>query len=247
MVVGTALGIAMNLAAFVSAQSETASDWVQWRGADRAGVSRETDLLTEWPASGPSRVWTTANLGNGYGTVSFGADRMFVQGLRGNDSVVSSLNIRDGRVVWSTTIGMGGYNDQGSGPRSTPTVDGDRIYVLTETGNLACLRTRDGTVVWHRNILEEFGSRRFFGVVGGRNIPWLLSESPLVDGENVIVTPGGRRAGMVALDKMSGDTIWTSEELSDRPGYSSVIAADVDGIRTLMTLTDLPPWLYQLL
>ena len=227
----------MNLAAFVNAQPETASDWVQWRGADRAGVSREAGLLTHWPDSGLSRVWTTANLGSGYGAVSVDGDHIFVQGLRGDDSVVSSLNIRDGRVVWSTAIGMGGYNDQGSGPRSTPTVDGDRLYVLTETGDLACLRTQDGTVAWQRNILEEFGSRRFFGVLGGQNIQWLLSESPLVDGEKVIVTPGGRGAGMVALDKMSGDTIWTSEELSDRPGYSSVIAADVDGIHTLMTLT----------
>ena len=237
MVVLTALGVAVNLAAFVGAQSETPSDWVQWRGADRAGVSKDTGLLTAWPDSGPPVVWTTANLGSGYGSVSVGAGRIFVQGLRGNDSVVSSLNILDGRVVWSTTIGMGAYNDQGSGPRSTPTVDGDRLYVLTEAGDLACLQTRDGRVVWQRNILEEFGSRRFLGVLGGRNIQWLLSESPLVDGEKVIVTPGGRRAGMVALDKMSGETVWTSEELSDRAGYSSVIAADVDGIRTLMTLT----------
>ena len=236
-VVVAALGVAANLAVVVGAQSETESDWVQWRGADRAGVSEETGLLPQWPDSGPPVVWTTEDLGSGYGAVSVGPAHLFVQGLRGEESVVSSLSIRDGREVWSTTIGVGGHNGQGSGPRSTPTVDGDRLYVLTETGDLACLRTRDGTVVWQRNILEEFGSRRFFGVLGGRNIQWLISESPLVDGEHVIVTPGGRGAGMVALDKMSGETIWMSEELSDRPGYSSVIAADVDGVRTLMTLT----------
>jgi len=130
--------------------------------------------------------------------------------------------------VWFKVIGAGLNNDRGAGPRGTPAVDGDRLYVLTENGDLACLRTQDGSRVWQRNILGEFN---------GRNIQWLISESPLVDGDKVIVTPGGRSAGMVALDKMSGRTIWTSKELSDEPGYSSVIAADVQGIRTLMTLT----------
>jgi outer membrane protein assembly factor BamB len=107
-------------------------------------------------------------------------------------------------------------------------VDGDRVYVLTENGDLALLRAQDGTAVWQQNILKEFGAR---------NIPWLLSESPLVDGDRLIVTPGGRNAGMVALDKMSGKTIWTAKELSDEAGYASPVVADVQGVRTVMTLT----------
>jgi outer membrane protein assembly factor BamB len=107
-------------------------------------------------------------------------------------------------------------------------VDGDSLYVLTENGDLACLKIQDGTRVWQRNILADFG---------GRNIQWLISESPLIDGNKVIVTPGGRGAGVVALDKTSGKTIWTSKELSDEAGYASVIVADVQGVRTLMTLT----------
>ena len=115
-------------------------------------------------------------------------------------------------------------NDRGSGPRGTPTVDGDRVYVLTENGDLACLRIQDGTEVWQRNILRDFN---------GRQIHWLISESPLVDGNKVIVTPGGPRAGIVALDKMSGKTVWTSEQLSDEAGYASPIAADVQGVRVV--------------
>src|SRR5207249_8620545 len=111
------------------------------------------------------------------------------------------------------------------GPRGTPTVDDDRLYVLTENGDLACLKAADGAVVWQRNILKDFG---------GRNIQWLISESPLVDGGNVIVTPGGRGAGVVALNKMSGATIWTSKELSDPAGYASPVIADVQGVRTVM-------------
>jgi outer membrane protein assembly factor BamB len=107
-------------------------------------------------------------------------------------------------------------------------VDGDRIYVLTESGDLACLKSQDGTSVWQRNILKDFG---------GRNIPWLISESPLVDGNNLIVTPGGPNAGVVALDKMTGKTVWTSKDLSDAAGYASCVVADVQGVRTVMTLT----------
>ena len=115
----------------------------------------------------------------------------------------------------------------GAGPRGTPTVDGDRLYVLTENGDLACLKT-DGTAVWQRNILKDFG---------GPQLQWLISESPLVDGPHVIVSPGGPGAGIVKLDKMTGKTVWTSKDLSDSAGYSSVIAADVQGVRTYMTFT----------
>ena len=108
-------------------------------------------------------------------------------------------------------------------------MDADRLYVLTENGDLACLKVQDGSVVWQRNTLRDFG---------GRNIRWLISESPLVDGNRLIVTPGGQGAGMVALDKMTGRTLWSSRDLSDAAGYASVVAADVGGVRTLMTLTD---------
>ena len=114
------------------------------------------------------------------------------------------------------------------GHEGTPTLDGDYMYVLTENGDLACLKAQDGTAVWQRNILRDFN---------GRNIGWLISESPLVDGGHVIVSPGGRGAGIVALDKMTGQTVWASKDLSDEAGYCSPIVADVQGVRTIMTLT----------
>ncbi len=102
------------------------------------------------------------------------------------------------------------------------------MYVLTESGDLACLRARDGSAVWRKNILKEFG---------GSNPGWLISESPLVDGNRLIVSPGGRDAGIVALDKMSGQTVWKTAGLSDEAAYSSCIAADVSGVRTIMNFT----------
>jgi outer membrane protein assembly factor BamB len=205
-----------------------AGDWPQWRGPSRSGLSAETGLLRQWPAGGPRRLWSTANLGNGFGSIAVRGDRIFVQGARNGMSSVAALNRADGKQVWVTALGPAGNNDRGPGPRSTPTVDGDRLYVLTENGDLACVRVQDGTVVWQRNILKDFG---------GRNISWLISESPLVDGDRVIVSPGGRGAGMVALEKMTGKTLWVAKELSDEAGYASPIVADVQGVRTIMTLT----------
>ena len=220
--------LAAGLASVMASQAPPVSDWPQWRGPDRTGLSKESGLMKQWPASGPPRVWLVSNLGSGYGSVAIKGERIFVQSLLARQSTVASLNRADGKIVWSRALGQGGNNDRGPGPRGTPTVDGDRLYVLTENGELACLKDQDGSVLWQRNILTDFRSR---------NIPWDISESPLVDGDKVIVTPGGRGAGVVALDKMSGKTIWTSSELSDEAGYAYVIAADVKGVRTLMTLT----------
>ena len=207
-----------------------ATDWPQWQGPDRTRISRETGLLKEWPTSGPRLIWTATGLGTGYGSMSVAGDRVFVQGARGQDSVVIALNRADGKEVWAKPLGpieTRMRTNQGAGPRGTPTVDGDRLYVLTENGDLACLKT-DGTAVWQRNILKEFG---------GAQLQWMISESPLVDGPHVVVSPGGPGAGMVKLDKMTGQTIWTSKELSDTAAYSSITVADVQGVRTYMTFT----------
>ncbi len=206
----------------------SSNDWPQWRGPDRSGVSRERGLLNDWPPTGPRRVWTASNLGAGYGSVAIAGSRVFVQGATRSNSTVSALNRADGKLVWTQTLGRANTNDRGSGPRGTPSLDGDRVYVLTENGDLACLKATDGAIVWQRNILREFNAS---------NIGWLVSESPLVDGNLVYVTPGGRGSGMAALDKMSGKTVWTAKELSDEAGYASPIAATVHGVRTIMTLT----------
>ena len=155
-------------------------------------------------------------------------NQIFVQGSKNNESIIHCLNRADGKAVWTTPLGSRLEHSRGHGPRGTPTVDGERVYALTETGDLACLKTAGGRILWQRNILEDFK---------GKNTRWHLSESPLVDGNMLVVTPGGEQASLVALDKMSGETIWTTKELSDRAGYGSCVVADVGGIRTIMTFT----------
>ena len=219
--------LAFAVAVLSAGVTVAAADWPQWQGADRTRISKETGLLEQWPSSGPPVVWQAGGLGNGYGSMAVAGERVFVQGTRAGNSVVVALNRADGKEVWSKAVGRSGDDDRGPGPRGTPTVDGDRLYVLTENGDLACLKT-DGTAVWQRNILRDFG---------GSQLRWLISESPLVDGAHVIVSPGGPGATMVKLDKMTGKTVWQTRELSDAAGYASAIVADVQGVRTYLTFT----------
>ena len=203
-------------------------DWPQWRGPQRTGLSNETGLLKQWPAEGPRKVWSINGLGEGYGSLAIKGDRILVQGTNGSASVVYCLNRADGKTIWSAALGPKRDESRGNGPRATPTIDEDRVYVLTENGDLVCLRLRDGSPIWRKNILKEFG---------GENPNWMISESPLIDGNRVIVSPGGRNAGIVALDKMTGNKVWAATDLSDEAAYSSCILVDVGGVKTILNFT----------
>ncbi len=203
------------------------TDWPQWRGPERTGISKDTGLLKSWPANGPKVVWSISGLGPGYGSVCVAGNRVYVQGTDAGRSSVFCLDRASGKQVWKVALGQGLPQNRGDGPRGTPTLDGGNLYVLTENGDLACLKAADAAVVWRMNILQQFK---------GSNPNWLISESPLIDGNHVIVTPGGSGAGMVALDKTNGKTVWTSD-LSDRAGYSSCIAGNVGGVLAFMTIT----------
>ena len=205
------------------------ADWPQWRGPERTGSSAEIELLKNWPDGGPPRLWSYQGLGAGHGAVAVQGDQIFVQGKQGKSSFLFCLNRSDGRKLWVRKLGEGLSHGRGDGPRSTPTIDGNRVYAFSENGDLACFETHQGNLLWHRNVLEDFR---------GRNPYWLFSESPLVDDARVIVSPGGFQASVVALNKMSGETIWKSEELSDGASYCSAITAEVEGLRIIITYTD---------
>jgi outer membrane protein assembly factor BamB len=208
------------------------AEWPQWRGPLRNGLSNETGLLKQWPEKGPAVAWSISNLGEGYGSQAIKGERIYVQGTSGAageaKSTLFCLNRADGKTIWSMAFGAKVDQDKGNGPRGTPTLDGDRLYVLTENGDLACLREKDGSRVWGKNILKEYG---------GSNPKWLVSESPLVDGDKLIVSPGGSGAGIVALDKMTGKEIWRAKELGDETGYASNIIAEVGGVRSYLNFT----------
>jgi outer membrane protein assembly factor BamB len=152
--------------------------------------------------------------------------RLFTQGQRGNQGFVQVRDTRTGAKVWETVITGAFPQDRGPGPRGTPTIDGDRLYALSGDGVLACLETQTGKTVWKMNLVQRFGA----GVVN-----WGMSESPLVDGERLIVTPGGRGASVVALNKRDGSVLWKSQ--SEEAGYSSPVAFDLGGARRIVVFT----------
>lgn len=206
-------------------------DSPQFRGPRRDGqAGGGNNIANSWPRSGPKPEWSAGGLGEGYSAVSVANGRVYTMGLVGTDEKVFALNERDGRPGWSVSTGGGAYRDgTGDGPRCTPTVDGDRIYALGALGDLVCLDARTGQRRWHKNVLKEFG---------GNAGHWGICESPLIDGDKVIVTPGGRGATLVALNKNNGDEIWKSRVPSDPgPGYASAIAIEVGGVRQYVNFT----------
>ena len=205
-----------------------AADWPQWRGPLRNGLSTETGLAKSWPADGPKVLWAMKGLGDGYGSLCIAAANIYVQGRKGNESVVHKLDRATGKLIWSAPLGEYLEQARGNGPRGTPTLDGDKLFAMSENGDLVAMKAPGGEVAWRKNILKDFN---------GRNPHWHLSESPLVDGEHLIVTPGGSGAGMVKLEKATGKAVWTCKDMDEEAGYSSCIVADIDGIRTYMTLT----------
>ncbi len=218
--------------ASVSAAAAESFDWPQWQGPDRDAISKEHGLLQEWPKDGPPLAWRIAGLGGGDSAPSIAAGHVFGMSNRGGDEVVWALSETDGKELWVTRLGPAFKPPmpQGKeGPGCTPTVDGDRLYVLGLGGDLACLQVKDGTVIWRHNLPSDFG-----GIVP----MWSYRESPLVDGDKLVCTPGGEDATLIALDKLTGKTIWKSQ-VPGRPkaAYASAIAIDFDGQREYVQFT----------
>ncbi|HEV3203471.1 MAG TPA: PQQ-binding-like beta-propeller repeat protein [Gemmataceae bacterium] len=229
------------LATFLlSGLSLFAADWPQWRGPDRTGLSKETGLLKTWPEKGPPLLWSISNIGLGYSSPAIVGDRLYILGTRTASEYAFALDTKDGKEIWSSELGpifKWQGNTWGDGPRSTPTVDGDRLYALGAQGELACLETETGKKIWGHNLYKEFN-----GYVMDNNCPvtigWGYCEGPLVEGDQVVCTPGGDDGLLLALDKKTGKVLWRSKEVKSKAPYSSILVAEVGGIRQYIQLTE---------
>ncbi len=204
-----------------------AGDWAQWRGPHRDGVSAEKGLLSSWPKEGPPLLWQVADLGAGYSTPAVVGDRLYLLGNEGleNESV-QARSAKDGRRLWSVRIGNVGNPKQDPNypaARSTPTVEGKMLYALGSDGDLVCLETATGKERWRKSLRADFG-----GLPG----VWAYAESPLLDGDKLICTPGGTNATLVALNKNTGAVIWRcAVPGGDEATYSSAIIVEAGGGR----------------
>jgi outer membrane protein assembly factor BamB len=214
-----------------------AGDWSQWNGPKRDGRSDEMGLLKKWPNGGPKLLWSIDTAGTGYSAPAVVGGKVYTMGCRGDDEFVICLNDK-GDEQWATKIGPVFYfkeNQWSHGPNGTPTVDGDRLYAVGSQGILVCLDLA-GKEKWRKDMPKDFAGEvnNVFGFV--EKWGWGYCWSPLVDGDNVIITPGGPKGLVAALNKKTGEQKWRSESIPDQATYSSPIVADVDGVRQYIVM-----------
>ncbi len=203
------------------------TDWAQWRGPNRDGLSPDTGLLKQWPADGPPFAWKATGLGEGYSSVSVAGTRLFTMGDVGGASTLIALNAADGNPLWNCKVGEAG-GKRSAGARSTPATDGTLVFALGQGGELLCADTESGKIRWQKSLEKDFG---------GDRPNWWWSESPLLDGDHVVCTPGGPKGTVLALKKATGETVWQSSELKDPAHYTSLISAEIGGSRQYIVFT----------
>lgn len=213
---------------FVATTWAEAAGWSQWRGPHRDGLSAETGLLKSWPQGGPKLAWHIKGLGRGWSSVAVADGKIFTMGNRKEGQMAIAYDAATQKELWATVV-----SKHGSEPRCTPTVAGGMIYSLSDDGELLCCSAADGSEVWRKSFKKDFGDPPKPG--------WNFSESPLVDGEKVIVTPGHKDHFMVALNAKTGAVIWTTKaELKgnghEGAGYTGPVISQGAGVKQYVTM-----------
>ncbi len=226
--VAAALAATPLIASSLSAQGSQDLAWNQWLGPQRTGHSPATDLLAEWPEAGPKLAWKKTGLGLGFASVSFASDRIFTMGEVDGEARIFALSRSDGEVIWSAKLGSPGGR-RNPGPRATPSTDGELVFGLGHAGELVCVSAKSGKAKWRKHLVNDFGGKMMSG--------WGYSESPLLDGDLLICTPGGSKGAVLALHKKTGKLAWRCKELKDAAAYSSLLPVEIDGISQYIVFT----------
>ena len=216
----------LGVAALLAGCGGVGAEWPQWQGPTRDNISQETGWLKNWPEGGPDIVWRIP-IGEGYSGISIVDGRIYTMHSEGEDEFAVCLDASDGAEIWRSRTDDNYQSGEGSGPRSTPVVDGDRVYVLSAKGKLYCLDAGNGEKVWGHDFVTEFES----GMPG-----FGFSTSPIIEGDSLLIEAGGKDGkSIVAFDKGTGAILWTSH--TDGAGYSSPIVIDSNGVRQAIFLT----------
>ncbi|HEX7898797.1 MAG TPA: PQQ-binding-like beta-propeller repeat protein [Planctomycetota bacterium] len=216
-------------------------DWPRYRGPNNDDVSTETGLLKSWPADGPPLLWTYRDAGVGYSGPALVAGRLYTLGGRGDAEVLVAVDVATGKEAWTAPVGplfQFEGNKWSAGPSATPTVSGGLVYALGGNGDLVCVNATSGAPVWRKNLPKELDAQ--VNPIGGgpKNLGWGFTWSPLVDGERLICLPGGPQGAVAALDRKTGRLLWRSAEVKDQAAYASPVAAEFDGTRQYVALTN---------
>jgi outer membrane protein assembly factor BamB len=233
------LSIPLSISLLLSTASPLLSkDWPQWRGPNLDASSTETGIIKDWTKSPPKLLWNSEGAGKGYSSVSVANGVIYTTGNFSGDREgqgISAFSTKDGKLLWQAPVTDFTPDHGHKGARSVPAVDGDRLYITTSNGMIACVSTQ-GEILWRKDFKSEWSGKMMSG--------WGFSESPLIDGDHVIITPGGKDAFMVALDKKTGATKWKTritEDLGkkgkDGAGYGSIVISKAGGVKQYVQMT----------
>jgi outer membrane protein assembly factor BamB len=198
----------------------------EWREDNRTGVSSETGLMKSWPDEGPTLLWSNLELPRGFSSVSFGNGLIYITGTEGADDILVALDM-NGRIIWKAVMGRAWT---GSTPesRATPTVEGSKVYTSSGLGDIACFDGTSGEVIWSYKASEM--NQGTYG-------RWGIAESLLIEGDKLYFSPGGPETMTIALNKATGEILWKSESLNDKPGYVSPILVDYAGKKVIVNVS----------
>jgi len=204
-----------------------AQDFSEWRGKGRTGVYNESGLLKQWPENGPKMLWFNDSIPDGYSSVAFANNTVYLTGIMDTMDVLIALD-KNGKELWRTPYGLA-WDASYQNSRATPTVEKNRIYLSSGKGDVACIDAKNGKLVWkyeaskiHKGAFGRFG----------------LSESVLIDEKNVFFTPGGNQTTMIALNKKTGKLSWKSESLKDNPSYCSPLMIEKGGKKLIVNVIE---------
>lgn len=206
--------------------SEFTTEWPQWLGPDRNGISKETGILKTWPADGPHVLWRTIS-GEGYSGMSISVGKLYTSFGVESDEVLVCADAQTGKEIWRYRMDSKFTNQFGHGTRATPTVHDGLVYNVSAGGKLVAVNANSGKEVWTHNLTQEYGAK----------VPtWGIATSPLVYGETLLVDVGGSGThGFMAFNKKTGKVVW--ETATGLPGYSAPIAIETGGIKQALNFT----------
>ena len=204
----------------------SAQDVIQWRGTDRTGIYNETGLMKSWPAEGPAMLWSYVGLGEGHSSVAIANDKIYITGLTDGNGHLFVFDL-NGKLLNKKAYGPE-WDTSYNGSRGTVTVNDGKLYIYSGAGSLACFDEKTLNVIWQKHIVDDFA---------GSNIRWGVNESPLIVGEKVIITPGGKEHNVVALDKKTGNLLWSCAGEGDIPAYCSPLYVSDQQIPQIVTIT----------
>lgn len=198
----------------------------KWRGPNGNGIYQETGLIKEWPASGPEIIWHFDGLGEGHSSPAFANNTIYLSGMEGTTGYIYALS-NFGGLKWKVPYGEE-FHESYPGSRSTPVIAGDLLYIYSGQGGLTCMDANNGEVKWRKDVFNDFD---------GKNIRWGVTETVVVDGDMVFVTPGGRKNNVVALNRFTGNLVWSSPGKGELSAYCTPLLIELPSRKLLVTHT----------